>query len=224
VVETTRDGSGKVTVVATADKDLMGRAGSALSDLRFDDVRSAGWTVEGPTPTPDGGLGAAFTKTFATQAEADRILAEISGPTGPLHDMKLEQKRAFAKVTTKLTGSLGLDGGAEGLGDEGLTQLLGGKPFAGMLGTDLHDQLVVTVTLKGPGSSQGATEATGPMDGATRTPIALQVIDSDAVARKARNTAYLGLAGAIVLALLSLLLLQRRRLRARRRSLVWKRY
>ena len=49
------DGTGQLTV--TADGRRRGRrAGGLAADLRFDDAVAAGWVVEGPTPTDDGGL------------------------------------------------------------------------------------------------------------------------------------------------------------------------
>jgi len=49
------DGSGVVAVDLVADADLLAKAPAAVSDLRLDDARQAGWEVTGPAPTPDGG-------------------------------------------------------------------------------------------------------------------------------------------------------------------------
>jgi hypothetical protein len=223
-VKVVRDGSGVVTVHVIADKDLIGRAGNALVDLRLDDATNAGWVLEGPADTPEGGRQLALSKPFRTQAEADRILAELSGPSGPFHQLHLDQKRAFAKITTKLTGEVGLDGGAAGLGDSELVQLLGGRQVLdGTVGANLTDQLVVTVKLNGPGNTVGAAEATGPMDGATRTPVALQSVERDDLASRARTKAYVAVTLAIAVAALVFYLMKRRRLAAKRRQLVWRR-
>jgi hypothetical protein len=223
-VRVVRDGSGVVTVHLIADKDLIGRAGNALVDLRLDDATKAGWVLEGPADTAEGGRQLALSKPFRTQAEADRVLAELSGPAGPLHGLHLDQKRTFAKITTKLIGDMGLDGGAAGLGDTELVQLLGGRQvLEGTAGANLTDQLVVTVKLNGPGSPVGTAEATGPMDGVTRTPIALQSIERDAVASTARTRAYIAITLALAAAGLVFYLMKRRRLAAKRRQLVWRR-
>ena len=223
-VKVVRDGSGVVTVHAIADKDLIGRAGNALIDLRLDDATKAGWVLEGPADTAEGGRQLALSKPFRTQAEADRILAELSGPAGPFHQLHLDQKRAFAKITTTLTGEVGLDGGTTGLGDGELVQLLGGRQVLdGTVGANLTDQLVVTVKLNGPGKPVGAAEASGPMDGATRTALALQSVERDDVASSARTKAYIAVTLAIAIAALVFYLMKRRRLAAKRRQLVWRR-
>jgi hypothetical protein len=222
-VKVVRDGSGIVTLHVIADRELIGRAGNALIDLRLDDATKAGWVLEGPADTADGGRQLALSKPFRTQAEADRILAELSGPAGPLHQLHLDQKRTFAKITTKLTGDVGLDGGIAGLGDSELVQLLGGRQVLdGTVGANLTDQLVVTVKLNGPGTPAGAAEATGPIDGVTRTPINLQSVERDDVASQARTRAYLAVTLAIAVAALVLYLMKRRRLTAKRRQLVWR--
>jgi hypothetical protein len=223
-VRVVRDGSGVVTVHVIADKDLIGRAGNALVDLRLDDATRSGWVLEGPADTAEGGRQLALSKPFRTQAEADRILAEISSTAGPLHGLHLEQKREFAKITTKLVGDMGLDGGAAGLGDSELVQLLGGRQvLEGTAGANLTDQLVVTVKLNGPGNPVGTAEATGPMDGVTRTPIALQSIERDDVASTARTRAYIAITLALAAAALVFYLMKRRRLAAKRRQLIWRR-
>jgi hypothetical protein len=224
LVKTARDGSGSVTVTAVADKDMIGRAGLALADLRLDDVKQAGWTVEGPSDAAGGGRQVVFGKSFRTQAEADRILAELSGPAGPFHDVHLVQKRGFAKITTTLQGQIGLDGGVAGLGDDELVQLLGGQQvLQGLTGTNIADQLLVSVTLKAPGAAAGPSAGTGPMDGATRTPLSLKSVETDHAAVRARTIAYASIALAVVIAVLAVSLMNRRRRAAQRRQLVWRR-
>ena len=51
-----RDGAGTITVTATADAELVAQAPGLADDLHFDDLVAAGWAVDGPTPTDDGGL------------------------------------------------------------------------------------------------------------------------------------------------------------------------
>ena len=223
-VKVDRDGSGAVTLLAVADKDLVGRAGNALADLRFDDATNAGWTVEGPTATSSGGRQISLTKPFHTQAEADRILVELSGPSGPLHNVKLDQRRTFANITTKLTGEIGLDNGVAGLGDDELVQLLGGRPvLEGAISGNLSDQLFLTVSLRGPGIPVGIADISAPIGDATRTPVALQTVERDAEAAKARKLAYAAVASAFVLTGLVIVVLRRRSQAARSRQTVWRR-
>ena len=48
------DGSGHITVTAIADADVVSKAPGLAADLRFDDVKAAGWTVTEPAATNDG--------------------------------------------------------------------------------------------------------------------------------------------------------------------------
>jgi hypothetical protein len=224
LVDVGRDGSGIVTVTAVADKDMLGRGGLALADLRLDDVKQAGWTVEAPTATSSGGRQMIISKAFHTTTQADQILSELSGPAGPLHGLKVTQKREFARIVTNVQGEVGLDGGVAGLGDDELVQLLGGQQvLQGLTGANLAEHFVVTVTLKGPGAPVGPATASGPMDGATRTPLALKAVESDQPASRARKVSYLAMLGAVLTAALSLVLLRRRRLASQRRQVVWRR-
>ena len=45
------DGTGELTVTATADADVVEQVPGLAEDLRFDDAVAAGWTVDGPTAT-----------------------------------------------------------------------------------------------------------------------------------------------------------------------------
>ena len=69
------DGSGVVTVTATADPELVAKAPSALADLRLDDIRQAGWTVTSPTKGADGAMAVTLSKPFRTPVEAGAVLA-----------------------------------------------------------------------------------------------------------------------------------------------------
>jgi hypothetical protein len=154
-VDAEADGSGTVTVTATADAELLARAPGAAEDLRFDDARAAGWTVTGPTPTDSGGAKVVLTKPFGTPEQATAILAEINGPSGPLHDLALTQSREFARVTTGLTGQVRLDGGVGAFADEALVQVAGKVPLADQVaasGVPLDQALGLTVTVELPGT------------------------------------------------------------------------
>src|SRR5690349_9765494 len=89
------DGSGTVTVTATADRELVAAAPSALGDLRLDDVRAAGWTVDPPSSGTDGSVHLTLTKPFRTPAEATAVLAGLNGPDGPLRNLIVTLDRSF---------------------------------------------------------------------------------------------------------------------------------
>ena len=153
-VDLAADGSGTVRVTATADADLLARAPNAVTDLRLDDAKAAGWTVTGPSATESGGAQVVLTKPFGSPEQATAILAEINGPSGPLRGLTLSQAREFATVTSDLTGEVRLDGGLGAFADQALVQVAGKVPLADQVaasGVPLDQALGLTVTVDLPG-------------------------------------------------------------------------
>jgi hypothetical protein len=157
------DGSGTVTVAATADAELVAKAPSAFADLRLDDIRQAGWTVRGPARAADGAMAVMLAKPFGTPAEANAILAELNGPNGPLHGLTVAIDRSFAVVRSSFTGSAQLTGGLAAFSDEALVQALRGAiPLANVVTQPLDQVMGLTVTARLPGrvtSSNGTVAA-----------------------------------------------------------------
>ena len=154
-VDIGEDGSGTVTVTATADAELVAKVPGIVQELRFDDARAAGWTVQGPDATPEGGATVRLTKPFTSPEQANGILAEINGPSGPLRGLTLAQRREFAKVTTDVGGEVRLDGGAAAFADDALVQVAGQVPMADQLaasGVPLEQAVSLTVTVTAPGT------------------------------------------------------------------------
>ena len=154
-VDLAADGSGTVRVTATADADLLARAPNAVTDLRLDDAKAAGWTVTGPSATESGGAQVVLTKPFGSPEQATAILAEINGPSGPLRGLTLSQAREFATVTSDLTGEVRLDGGLGAFADQALVQVAGKVPLADQVaasGVPLDQALGLTVTVDLPGT------------------------------------------------------------------------
>ena len=225
------DGSGTVTVTATADPELVAKAPSALADLRLDDVRQAGWTVTGPTKGTDGSMVFTLSKPFRTPAEAGAVLAELNGPNGPLHGLVLTLDRSFAVVDSSFTGSAQLTGGLAAFSDDALVQALGGStPLANLVTQPVDQVLGLTVTARLPGrvtsangtvASDGASVTWRPSlaDGAT-TPFDAHFQLTDQGAKDARRRSQLAW-GALALYLgvlllvvgIVVLLLRRRRRR-----------
>ena len=54
-VSMSANGSGSVSVRAVADQALVEAAPSIASQVLVDDLLEAGWLVDGPSPTDDGG-------------------------------------------------------------------------------------------------------------------------------------------------------------------------
>jgi hypothetical protein len=174
-VDVADDGSGTVEVAVGLDADAVGRlpdldddGRSAATDLAAlvptDDLAAAGWDVGEPA-SDDGLVWMRATKRFGTPAEAERVLAEITGPDGPLRDLQVGRDDGFAKTQFTFEGTADLSSGLEAFGDEGLAAALDGEPLGQdaaaieqELGQPLADMfsLEVSADLPGRGSSSGS--------------------------------------------------------------------
>jgi hypothetical protein len=228
------DGTGRVTVTAVADPQLVVAAPSAFADLRLDDIRQAGWTVTGPTKNADGSMTMTLVKPFATPAEATTILVELNGPDGPLQGLAVGLDRSFALVASTLAGHTQVTGGVGAFSDAALVQALGSPPLANVVTQPVDQVLGLTVTAGFAGTVTTADGQIAPdrqsvqwtpslADGVS-TPINARFELVDQGARDARRTSHLAWGalgiylGALVLIVLviSFLIRLRRRRRARR--------
>ena len=74
------DGTGTLSVVATADADVVAAVPTIAEELATDDIVAAGWVIDGPTPTPDGGLSITLTHDFVSDEEATNLLNSLGPP------------------------------------------------------------------------------------------------------------------------------------------------
>jgi hypothetical protein len=199
-VQANRDGSGVVTVTATADADLVKRSPNAIIEFTTTDAQAAGWTTDGVQKPADGTRVLVLKKPFGTPDEADRILAELSGPAGPFTNLHLTQSRKFGDIRTTLTGTAGLEN-VDGLSDSAITELLGGKkPLASITGP-LADQFSITLHVTFPGRANN-NEVVVPI-GKSAAAIDLRFRELDSRAQAARRNAWIafvlaGLATAVL--------------------------
>lgn len=178
-VDVADDGSGTVTVTAIADADVVAQAPGLAEDLQFDDAVAAGWTVNGPTATDDGGLEVELVREFATVEEATALLQSINGSGGPLHSLTLSRVEGDSQVTTFLNGTLRVDGGLEAFADSELLAAIGGAPYVDQVraaGAAPTDAVSFTLTADLPGESIAADgvspsplQWTAPLDGTSAT-------------------------------------------------------
>jgi hypothetical protein len=153
------DGSGRITVTAVADADVVGKAPGLAEDLRFDDAESAGWTVTGPASTASGGLQAELTHEFENPEEATALLQSINGSGGPLHNVVLSRRIDEAGTTIDLVGSLRIDGLAA-FADPDVLAAVGATPYAEEIvaaGQGPTQAVVVTMRATLPGKITSAT-------------------------------------------------------------------
>jgi hypothetical protein len=161
-----RDGSGAVTITAVADPAIVKQAPDLATDLRFTDLREAGWNVSGPVTEPNGGLRVVLTQAFSTPEQANQILANINGPNGPLSGITVTRKRSGARTTFRLDGHLQVTGGLAAYSDANLLAAVGATPFANELAnakTPPADALGITFTAALPAKARSTTgtEQTG---------------------------------------------------------------
>ncbi len=203
------DGSGTVEVAVGLDDEALGqlpdldRSGAGdTADLtklvRVDDLKATGWKISEPK-TSHGLTWVRATKRFGTPAEAGQILAELTGPSGGLHDLRLERSRSFGATSYEFSGTADLSGGLEAFGDQGLAAALDGEPLGQdakaieqRLGHPMSEMVKLDVDVQLPGQSQSWSP----------------VLGGKAVAMSSKSTVYdapvIGLAVVAVLCLLAL--------------------
>lgn len=127
------DGTGSITVTATADRELAEQVPDLADQLVLDDIADAGWTVDGPNPTEDGGLTITFTHDFVDDKEATNLLLSL-GP--PFNGPALGRGVNGDTTTNSLSGRFGLQGrngepgGFDAFADDDLISAVGAVPFA----------------------------------------------------------------------------------------------
>ena len=120
------DGTGLITVVVEADAEVVAAAPTLAQDLVLDDIVEAGWSIDGPNDTEEGGLALRMSHPFGSSTEATNLLRSL-GP--PFSDMSLTRDTEGDVTTNSLTGRLVL-GGFGSFADEDLVAAVGGEPFA----------------------------------------------------------------------------------------------
>ena len=123
------DGSGTVAVEVVLDREAVEEVDDLARQLRVDDLLAAGWEVTGPEPVPGGGRRILATKGFADTEQAERVLAEVTGPDGVLADVTVDRRDEFGRLEYGFSATLDLSGGIEAFGDDELTELLDGLPI-----------------------------------------------------------------------------------------------
>lgn len=122
------DGTGEVVVTAEADAELVNEVPTIADELVLDDVVDAGWTVDGPNPTEDGGLLLTLRHDFQSTDEATNLLRSL-GP--PFNDPIIGRGQDGERATNTVSAELGLPDGFATFADEELQTTLGGVPFGG---------------------------------------------------------------------------------------------
>jgi hypothetical protein len=149
------------------DDDAVSRFGDLAGELRVDDLRQAGWQVEGPRKEDDGLTWVRASRSFSGADEANAVLSQLSGPDGPFRDLRLTHSRSLLRTTTRLTGVVDLGAGAAAFGDADLAGRVGDtlpldlNRLRNELGADADEELQVAFEADLPGS----VRANAPQEG-----------------------------------------------------------
>lgn len=126
-VDSRADGSGTVTATVTLDRAASAQLPDLAGHLRVDDLKAAGWQVDGPTDAGDGGKAVTATRRFSDPSGAASAMSQLSGRSGPFQDFRLRRQRSLLKTTTRFEGTVDLTSGIEGFSDDELRARLGGS-------------------------------------------------------------------------------------------------
>ena len=171
------DGTGELAVTAVADADVVAQAPGLAESLQFADAVAAGWVVEGPTATEDGGLTVTLRHPVTSAEEATNLLASLGPPfTGMTLQRTVDEDGDT--TTTMLTGQLVLPAGFDSFADSDLLAAVGGTPFADELtaaGATPQDSMSIAFRAELPGdieetsgdAADGGIEWDAPLDGST---------------------------------------------------------
>lgn len=160
-----RDGSGRVSAGVGLDDDAARELGDVSTAFRVDDLRASGWEVTGPRREGDGLTWIRAARSFSGPDEATVAMAQLSGPDGPLRDLRLTRTRSLLRSRTTFTGAVDLTAGLAGLADPELVQKLGDagpgldvESLRRRFGDDLDRAVRVEVTAGLPGDVETNAE------------------------------------------------------------------
>lgn len=136
-VDMANNGSGKVTVTATADEELMKSQPDLVDDLDFTDAEANGWEIGEPTVAADGSTTLTLTHAFADKAELANVLSSIGPPLSP-NNVGVARTSDGRQVVNAISGQLVLPDGYASFADSDLVAAAGGVPFA----TELNNSSV----------------------------------------------------------------------------------
>jgi hypothetical protein len=126
------DGGGVVTVDVRLDPEAVRATeagGAELADrVRVADLANAGWQVGEWVRTPDGAATLELSKAFTSPDQVAGIVGEISGPNGPLRDVRAARDRGLLDTDYEVTGNIDLAAIQTGIGaDPELIAALAGQ-------------------------------------------------------------------------------------------------
>ncbi len=163
-IDVDESGGGTVRAGLGLDAEALATVGDVNTALRVDDLRQAGWRIDGPHKEDDGLTWIRVSRPVADTREAVTALAQLSGPDGPFRDLTVNSTRTLFRNRTSLTGAVDLSGGITGLADADLLAKLGGglpldlDALRNEFGADLDKVVQVSFEARLPGSVDASTK------------------------------------------------------------------
>lgn len=155
------DGTGVVTVEATADEELVAQVPDLVDDLRLEDATENGWEVEGPTGIDGGGLRIVLSHSFSSAAELANVLTSIGPPLTQMAAARTEG--ADGQIVNGINGVMVLPNGYESFADADLVAAVGGLPFGDEIaasGLPIEETFSFTYRVSLPGELESAETGT----------------------------------------------------------------
>ena len=154
-------GAGTIQVTVDVDNVLVTTVPGLASNIRYEDLVTSGWTVEGPIQVNNGGLRIILKYAFESPAEATRALNQINGPNGPLINAELKRTVNGRQVATTFDATAQLTGGLEAFSDAALTAAIGETPWLGTARKleiqNPSEALTITLVVRLPGEIKKTT-------------------------------------------------------------------
>jgi hypothetical protein len=156
-IDVESNGSGSVAVTMRLDEDAAAAVPRLAEQLRTSDLQSAGWNIDGPDQDDAGETVIIATHHFGNAGEANVLLRQLTGETGPLSSLQMTQTKSFTSIDVEVAGVADLTRGIESFGDEQLKQrvgtALGFDPaeVTRSLGVDWAKTFPIDVTVDLPG-------------------------------------------------------------------------
>ncbi len=143
-VESDEFGAGRIEVTAELDANAAAAVfpqsssaeaaaatptDTAAGRVRIDDFRRTGWEGPGVVRTADGSARFSLFHRFRSVEEANKLLRQVSGPRGPLSDLRITRKRSAWSTAVSLSGKGDFRSGLASFGDERLAAVTGSGAF-----------------------------------------------------------------------------------------------
>jgi hypothetical protein len=155
------EGSGTIRVTAVLDQEAAQWLGPPEKALAGNDLAKRGWAIRSLTPTDDGGITFGVEHGFATVAEGNELLDDLTGPDGPFAKLQLTRKRSVLSTSVNLVGDVDLTKRLEAFGDDELATLVGQGSRIGVGEADLPlgDSVDKLLTIKLTSDMAGVTKS-----------------------------------------------------------------